>query len=109
MPLKIPFEISVQELKEWMDSGKDFILVDVREPDEYATANIGGKLVPLNSVPEHLADFNPDSDIVVHCKLGGRSGMAVEFMRRNGLEKARNLRGGIIAWSREIDPSVPQY
>ena len=105
----IPFEISVQELKEWMDAGKDFVLIDVREPNEYAYANIGGKLVPLNSLPQHLADFDPAADIVVHCKLGGRSSMAVEFMRRNGLERARNLRGGIIAWSREIDRSVPQY
>ncbi len=109
MAITIPFEISVQELKEWMDAGKDFILVDVREPNEYAVANIGGKLIPLNSLPQHLADFDSEADIVVHCKLGGRSSMAVEFMRRNGLPKTRNLRGGIIAWSKEIDPSVPQY
>ncbi len=109
MALTIPFEISVQELKEWMDSGREFVLVDVREPNEFATANIGGKLIPLNSVPQHLSELDPEADIVVHCKLGGRSGMAVEFMRRNGLPKARNLRGGIIAWSKEIDPTVPQY
>ncbi|HEY3874785.1 MAG TPA: rhodanese-like domain-containing protein [Candidatus Kapabacteria bacterium] len=109
MALTIPFEISVQELKEWMDSGKEFLLVDVREPGEYATANIGGKLIPLNSVAQHLGELDPEKDIVVHCKVGGRSGMAVEFMRRNGIPKARNLRGGIIAWSKEIDPSVPLY
>jgi rhodanese-related sulfurtransferase len=109
MALAIPFEISVQELKAWRDEGKDFVLVDVREPSEFATANIGGKLIPLNTLAEHLAEFDPEDEIVVHCKLGGRSGMAVEFMRRNGLPKARNLRGGIIAWSKEIDPTVPQY
>ncbi len=109
MPLKIPFEISVQELKEWIDVGKDFVLVDVREPDEHAFAAIGGKLIPLNSLARHLAEFDAKADIVVYCKLGGRSSMAAEFMRRNGLERTRNLRGGIIAWSREIDRTVPQY
>ena len=109
MAFEIPFEISVQELKEWMDTGKDFVLIDVREPDEFAIANLGGKLIPLNSLSSHLAEFDPEAEIVVHCKVGGRSGMAVEFMRRNGLPKTRNLRGGIIAWSKEIDPKVPQY
>ncbi len=74
MALTIPFEITVQELKQWMDAGKDFVLVDVREPNEYATANIGGKLIPLNTLPQHLAEFDPNTEIVVHCKMGGRSG-----------------------------------
>jgi adenylyltransferase/sulfurtransferase len=109
MALQIPFEISVQELKAWRDSGKDFKLLDVREPSEYQRSNIGGTLMPLNTLAVRLQDLDPEQDIVVHCKLGGRSGMAVEFLRRNGFPKARNLRGGIIAWSKEIDPSVPQY
>ena len=109
MALQIPFEITVKELKEWRDQGKQFTLIDVREPNEYATANIGGTLVPLTTLSAHLSDFDPEADIVVHCKLGGRSGMAVEFMRRNGFPKARNLQGGIIAWSEQIDPSVPKY
>ncbi len=109
MALKIPFEVSVQELKEWMDSGKPLTLIDVREPDERAIASIGGTLIPLAQIQIHLTEFEPESDIVVYCRSGARSGMAVEFMRRNGLERARNLRGGILAWSREIDPSVRQY
>ena len=109
MALTIPFEISVQELKEWMDTKKDFQLIDVREPNEFATANIGGRLIPLNTIQNHLNEFDPEKDMVVHCKMGGRSGMAVEFLRRNGFPKARNLRGGIIAWSSEIDPAVPKY
>ncbi len=109
MALKIPFEVSVQELKEWIDSGKMFTLVDVREPDERNIASIGGRLIPLNSIPQHLQELDPETDLVVYCRSGGRSGMAVEFMRRNGLERARNLRGGILAWSREIDPTIPQY
>ncbi len=105
----IPFEITVQELKQWQDEGKDFVLIDVREPSEFKTANMGGTLIPLNSLPEHFSELDPEADIVVHCHLGGRSGMAVEFMRRNGFTKARNLRGGIAAWSKQIDPKVPQY
>jgi adenylyltransferase/sulfurtransferase len=109
MALQIPFEISVQELKEWQDEKKDFLLIGVREPAEYEKANMGARLIPLATLPQHFAELDPEQDIVVHCKLGGRSGMAVEFLRRNGFPKARNLRGGIIAWSQQIDPSVPQY
>ncbi len=109
MALKIPFEVSVQELKEWIDTGKAFTLLDVREPAERSIASIGGTLIPLKTLPEHLRELDPDSDIIVYCRSGGRSGMAVEFMRRNGLERARNLRGGILAWSREIDPTIRQY
>jgi sulfur-carrier protein adenylyltransferase/sulfurtransferase len=109
MPLKIPFELSVKELKEWMDTQKSFTLVDVREPDEHAFANIGGTLMPLNTIPQHLPELDPDADIVVYCRSGSRSGMAVEFLRRNGFERARNLQGGILAWSKEIDPTIRQY
>ena len=109
MALKIPFEVSVQELKEWLDTGKEFSLIDVREPSERSVASIGGKLIPLNTIPQHLSELDPNLDIVVYCRSGGRSGMAVEFMRRNGFDRARNLRGGILAWSREIDPTVRQY
>ncbi|HWF43777.1 MAG TPA: rhodanese-like domain-containing protein [Candidatus Kapabacteria bacterium] len=107
--MTIPFEITVQELKEWQDQGVPFTLIDVREPAEYQAANMGGKLIPLATIADHMKEFDPESDIVVHCHVGGRSGMAVEFLRRNGFPRARNLRGGIAAWSQQIDPSVPQY
>ena len=107
--MNIPFEITVQELKEWQDQGKEFLLIDVREPAEYQTANMGGKLIPLSTIAEHMNELDPEGDIVVHCHLGGRSGMAVEFLRRNGFLRARNLRGGIAAWSQQIDPTIPQY
>lgn len=109
MALAIPFEISVQELKEWRNESRPHVLIDVREPREYNVAQIGGRLVPLATLPMLLNELDPEQDIVVHCHLGGRSGMATEFLRRNGFLKARNLRGGIEAWSREIDPSVPRY
>jgi rhodanese-related sulfurtransferase len=109
MALTIPFEISVQELKQWRDEARPHVLIDVREQREQAIAQIGGRLVPLATVPVLLNELDAEDDIVIHCHLGGRSGMATEFLRRNGFPKARNLRGGIEAWSREIDPSVPRY
>jgi adenylyltransferase/sulfurtransferase len=109
MALAIPFELTVQELKEWRDQGKPHMLIDVREVREYNVAQMGGTLMPLATLPLRLNDLDPDAEIIVHCHHGGRSGMATEFLRRNGFEKARNLRGGIDAWSREIDPAVPRY
>jgi adenylyltransferase/sulfurtransferase len=109
MALAIPFEITVKELKEWRDQGHEHVLLDVREPREHRVAEMGGRLVPLATLPMLLNELDPEQDIVVHCHLGGRSGMATEFLRRNGFPKARNLRGGIEAWSREIDPSVARY
>jgi rhodanese-related sulfurtransferase len=106
----IPFEISVEELKQWRESNKPHVLIDVREPAEYAVAKIeGAKLIPLNSLPSHLDELNPDDEIILHCHIGGRSARATEFLRRNGFEKARNLAGGIEAWSLKIDPKVPLY
>ncbi len=104
-----PFEITVEELKEWKDSGKDFQLIDVREPSEFAVAQMGGTLIPLGTLPLHTSEIDPDREIVVHCKLGGRSSQATEFLRRNGFPNARNLKGGITAWSDKIDPTVPKY
>jgi sulfur-carrier protein adenylyltransferase/sulfurtransferase len=105
----IPFEITVEELKELRDNGSPHRLIDCREPDEFKTANIGGELMPMNTIPARLQDLDPDEDIVVYCKVGGRSAMVVEYLRRNGFDKARNLRGGIYAWSEKIDPTVPKY
>jgi rhodanese-related sulfurtransferase len=109
MALAVPFEITVKELKTWRDEGHPHLLLDVREPREHKVAQIGGTLVPLATLPLKLNELDPDQEIVVLCHHGGRSGMATEFLRRNGFPKARNLRGGIEAWSREVDPSVPRY
>lgn len=107
--MAIPFEITVQELKKMRDENTPHRLIDVREPDEFRKANIGGELMPMNTIPSRLQDLDPDEDIIVYCKVGGRSAQVVEFLRRNGFEKARNLQGGILAWSDRIDPSVPKY
>jgi sulfur-carrier protein adenylyltransferase/sulfurtransferase len=104
--MPVPFEITVHELKELRDAGTPHRLIDCREPDEFQKANIGGELMPMNTIPSRLQDLDPDEDIIVYCKVGGRSGMVVEFLRRNGFDKARNLRGGILAWAQHVDPTI---
>jgi molybdopterin/thiamine biosynthesis adenylyltransferase/rhodanese-related sulfurtransferase/molybdopterin converting factor small subunit len=104
------FEITPLELKEKMDRGDQFVLVDVREPEEFAIARIpGSKLIPRATLPERLHELSTADDIVVHCKSGMRSGMAVEFMKQAGYRKVKNLVGGITRWSDDVDPSVPKY
>ena len=79
-------------------------LLDVREPYEYQIANIGGKLIPLNDVPQRLAEVDRDREVVVHCKSGGRSQAAAEFLQQAGYPRVANLTGGILAWSRPDRP-----
>ncbi|MFZ0633586.1 MAG: molybdopterin-synthase adenylyltransferase MoeB [Acidobacteriaceae bacterium] len=102
-------QMSVKELRQRLDQGDDLYVLDVREPWEYEVANIGGHLIPLNDLPRRVAELNPDQEIVVQCKSGGRSQRAAEFLARNGFEKIHNLAGGILAWSSEVDPTVPRY
>jgi adenylyltransferase/sulfurtransferase len=103
-------EISVSELKEWLDRGDDIQLLDVREPHEVAICAIeGAQLVPLAILPERLHTLDTARTTVVHCKMGARSAKAVQLLRQAGLSRTYNLRGGIVAWAREIDPSLPTY
>ena len=103
-------EISVSELKELMDQGKDFQLIDVREPNEYEFANLGDELIPLGTVADNAGKINRDKMVVVHCRSGARSGQAVRLLeQQHGFTNLHNLKGGILAWSAEIDPSVPRY
>lgn len=102
-------EITVEELKAKLEAKEKFILLDVREPHEHELANIpGAKLMPLGSVAQRMGELNRGLPIIVHCKMGGRSAKAVEFLREQGYD-AVNVAGGINAWSERIDPSVPQY
>jgi sulfur-carrier protein adenylyltransferase/sulfurtransferase len=104
------FEITPLELKAKMDRGDDFVLIDVREPEEYAIARIpGAKLIPLRTVPERINELSSADDIVVHCRSGMRSGQAVEFMKQAGYRKVKNLVGGILRWSDDVDPTVAKY
>ena len=102
-------QLTAAELKRRIDAGEDLQIVDVREPHEYQIANIGGKLIPLGEIPARMAEIDPEREIVVHCKMGGRSQRAAEFLRRCGYAKVSNLAGGIHAWSREVDATLPIY
>jgi molybdopterin/thiamine biosynthesis adenylyltransferase/rhodanese-related sulfurtransferase/molybdopterin converting factor small subunit len=104
------FEITPAELKAKMDSGDEFVLVDVREPQEYAICRIpNSKLMPLGTLLERLPELSSADDIIVHCRSGVRSGQAVEFMKQAGYRKVKNLVGGILRWSDDVDPTVPKY
>ncbi|MBZ5726295.1 MAG: molybdopterin-synthase adenylyltransferase MoeB [Acidobacteriia bacterium] len=103
-------EVEVQDVKAMMDRGDKFVLIDVREPHEYKICNIpGAKLIPLGEVPKRLGELDREADIVVHCKSGMRSAKACGILRQAGFERVRNMKGGILAWSDKVDPSVPKY
>lgn len=103
-------EISVQELKQLMDSKADFQLIDVREPHEVDICEIGGELIPMHDVPHNLDKISKDKQVVVHCRSGGRSGQIIQFLEKShGFTNLYNLKGGILAWAREIDTSMPTY
>jgi adenylyltransferase/sulfurtransferase len=103
-------EIDVVELKQKIDRGDSFVLIDVREPHEYRICSIpGARLIPLGEFPRHVEEFDPQADIVIHCKSGMRSAKACAVLRQNGFQHVRNVVGGILAWSDKVDPSVPKY
>ena len=102
-------QVSVRELKSRREAGDSFLLIDVREPWEAQTASIGGKLIPQGELPNRLSELDPAQEIIVHCRSGVRSQRAAEFLQQNGYSRVSNLAGGILAWSDEIDPSVPKY
>jgi rhodanese-related sulfurtransferase len=108
----LDLEISNTELSTKIAARKpaDLILLDVREPWEYATAKIEGSvLVPMGEIPARLQELDPDAHIVTICHAGVRSINVAVWLRNQGLERVQSLRGGIDAWSREIDPKVPRY
>ncbi len=103
-------EIGAAELKRRLDAGDPLEVIDVREPHEFAIAKIPGtRLIPLGSLSEHLHELDTARTYVVHCKSGARSAKAIGQLRRVGFKRLLNLKGGILAWSKEVDPSVPTY
>jgi adenylyltransferase/sulfurtransferase len=103
-------EITSVELKQRLDRGDKLTLVDVREPNEYQINRIPGTvLIPLGDVPRRYAELNKDEEIVVHCKMGGRSAKAADFLRSVGFKRVLNLKGGILDWIDKVDPSQPKY
>jgi len=103
-------EIDVVELKQKIDRGDDFVLIDVREPHEYRICNIpGAQLMPLGEFPKRVGELDAAADIVIHCRSGVRSAKACAVLRQAGFQHVRNVVGGILAWSDKVDPRVPKY
>jgi adenylyltransferase/sulfurtransferase len=103
-------DIEPAEVKQKIDRGDSFVLIDVREPHEYQICNIPyAKLIPLGELPKRVNELNTADEIVAHCKSGMRSAKAVDFLKQAGFKRVRNMKGGILAWSDKVDPSVPKY
>src|SRR6202163_1270314 len=102
-------EITPRDLKLRLDRGDAFLILDVREPHEFQICNLNGHLIPLGELPRRVHELDSSREIVAHCRSGKRSAEAVDFLRKAGFRKILNLRGGILAWSDEVDPSVPKY
>ena len=104
-------EITATELKKQIDEGDQVQLIDVRQPDEYAFARIeGARLIPLGEIIKRMDELDESKEAVIHCKMGGRSAKAIEFLQKAGYKgDLKNLKGGITAWSNEVDPKVPKY
>src|SRR3954462_14916895 len=103
-------EITSVELKKRLDRGDKLTIVDVREPNEYQINRIPGtQLIPLGDVPKRYAELDKNDEIVVHCKMGGRSAKAADFLRSVGFTRVLNLKGGILDWIDKVDPTQPKY
>lgn len=102
-------EIEPRELKARLDRGDDLFILDVREPHEFQICNLRGHLIPLGELARRAHELDSSREIVAHCRSGKRSAEAVDFLRKAGFRKIWNLKGGILAWSDQVDPSVPKY
>ena len=98
--MKENFDITVSQLKEMLEKGEPFNLIDVRNPDEFDEDNLGGILLPLGDLPESLEELEgmKGQDIYVHCRSGARSERAKQFLISNGFENVHNVLGGILAF-----------
>ncbi len=104
-------EITATELKQRLDNGDDIQIIDVREANDVAVAKLQNSLhIPLGQVLNRMSEIDPNRETVVHCKMGGRSAKAIDALKRSGFSgNLMNLKGGITAWSNDVDPSVPKY
>src|SRR5678815_300574 len=104
-------EITPAELKQRLDNGDDIQIVDVREANEVAIGRIPNSIhIPVGQILNRMNEIDPSRETVVHCKMGGRSARAIEALKHSGFQgKLINLKGGILRWSDEVDPSVPKY
>jgi adenylyltransferase/sulfurtransferase len=109
-PVAAEGDVDPVEVKAKIDRGERFVLIDVREPHEYQICSIPqAKLIPLGELPKRVNELSSADEIVAHCKSGMRSAKAVDFLKQAGFKKVRNMKGGILAWSDKVDPSVPKY
>jgi len=103
-------DIEPRDVKAKIDKGDRFVLIDVREPHEWQIGHIPqAKLIPLGELPKRINELDSADEIIAHCKSGARSAKAVEFLQQSGFKKVRNMKGGILAWSDQVDSSVPKY
>ena len=102
-------EKTVQELKKMVDNKDDFQLIDVREEYEYEIANLNGELIPLGTVMDNLDKISKVKPVIIHCRSGARSAAIINELEKKGYQNLYNLKGGILAYAREIDNSLPSY
>lgn len=103
-------EISVDDLARWRSEAKEFVLLDVREPNEIATAAVSGSTcIPMREIPARLGELPQDKPIAVMCHHGGRSERVAMFLAQRGFLDVVNVEGGIDAYARRVDPSIPRY
>ena len=104
------WEITPRALEQKLRAGEDLVILDVRNPEEAQISRIEGSiLIPLGELPERVAELSTADQMVVHCRMGGRSAKAVEFLRSVGFRKVKNLVGGINAWAEEVDTTMAKY
>lgn len=102
-------EITVQELKQKLDNKEDIQVIDVREPHEVEICSMGAELIPMGEVMDNLDRISKSKPVVIHCRSGARSGAIVKALEQKGYENVFNLKGGILGWASEIDPSLTKY
>jgi adenylyltransferase/sulfurtransferase len=102
--------VTVSELKQMLDNKEDFQLIDVREPHENDICTLNAMLIPLAEIPNNINRINKEGKVIIHCRSGARSGNAIAYLEENyGFENLYNLTGGILAWAKEIDPTMATY
>ncbi|HEU4559024.1 MAG TPA: molybdopterin-synthase adenylyltransferase MoeB [Longimicrobium sp.] len=105
-------EMTVTELKERLDRGDRLTIIDVREPFEWNIGNLGShgaRLIPLGELEDRAGEIDPNEEVVLQCRSGGRSAQALSILREKGYPRLWNLKGGILAWADQVDPSIPKY
>lgn len=103
-------EITVKELKSKLDNKEDIEIIDIREPYEVEIATMGAKLIPMGEITDRLDEVPKDKPVVVHCRSGARSASVIELLSQmHGYDNLINLKGGILDWAKEIDPSISTY